>query len=108
MGGTSLASPLMAGMVALAGQRTDRLGFINPAVYAGVRSGKGQFTDVKAVHVGDGNVRADFTNPETGQGPIIYSIRTFGQDESLSLRKGWDETRGVATPTARFRTGFGA
>jgi subtilase family serine protease len=107
LGGTSLASPLMAGMVALAGQRTGRLGFLNPAVYAATRSGKNQFNDVKAVHVGDGVVRPDYLNTETGTGPIHYSVRTFGQDASLSLGNGWDETTGVGTPNARFLTGFG-
>jgi subtilase family serine protease len=106
LGGTSLASPLMAGMVALVGQRSGRLGFLNPAIYAGVRAGKGQFTDVKAVHVGDANVRPDYTDTATGTGPITYTIRTFGQDSSLSLRNGWDETTGVGTPNARFLTGF--
>ena len=69
-----------------------------------MRSGKGQFTDVKAVHVGDGNIRADFTNTEAGTGPIVYSVRTFGQDSSLSLGTGWDETTGLGTPNAKFLT----
>jgi subtilase family serine protease len=108
IGGTSLASPLMSGMVALSAQHAGgRLGFLNPAIYAGVKSGKGQFTDVKAVHVGDGNVRPDFTNSVTGAGPIIYTVRTFGQDSSLSLGNGWDETTGVGTPNAKFLTTFG-
>lgn len=108
IGGTSLASPLMAGMVALAAQRAGRVGFLNPAIYAASRSGKGQFSDVKAVHVGDGVVRPDYTDPETGTGPLTYSVRTFGQDASLSLGNGWDETTGVGTPNARFLTGFGS
>jgi subtilase family serine protease len=107
IGGTSLASPLMGGMVALVGQRTGRLGFLNPAIYASARSGKAQFTDVKAVHVGDGNVRPDYTDPAAAKGPITYSVRTFGQDSSLSLGNGWDETTGVGTPNGRFLTGFG-
>ncbi|HSP39614.1 MAG TPA: S53 family peptidase, partial [Frankiaceae bacterium] len=107
LGGTSLASPLMSGMVALAAQRTGRLGFLNPAVYASVKAGKGQFTDVRAVHVGDGQVRPDYVDPVSGRGQITYSVRTFGQNASLSLRTGWDETTGVGTPNARFLTGFG-
>jgi subtilase family serine protease len=105
IGGTSLASPLMAGMVALAGQHSGkRVGFLNPTIYGQVKGGKGTFTDVKAVHVGDGNIRADFTNTEAGTGPIVYSVRTFGQDSSLSLGTGWDETTGLGTPNAKFLT----
>jgi hypothetical protein len=92
--------------VALVGQRDGRLGFLNPAIYTTVRSGKGQFTDVKAVHVGDAVVRADYLDPEKGSGPVTYSLRTFGQDASLSLRTGWDETTGVGTPNAQFLTRF--
>jgi subtilase family serine protease len=108
IGGTSLASPLMAGMVADAAQHADsRLGFLNIAIYKLEAAHIGAFDDVTSVHHGDGNVRPDFVNGVNGNAGIVYSVRTFDQDSSLVTRPGWDDVTGVGTPNSVFLTVFG-
>jgi subtilase family serine protease len=107
LGGTSLSSPLSAGMVALASQRAgSRLGFLNPAIYAAAKKDNGMFRDVTPVHTGDGNVRPDYVNGVNPSDGIIYSVRTFNQDSSLTTSKGWDDVTGVGTLNAKFLTSF--
>ena len=94
-GGTSLASPLYAGELALALQKTGAKGFglLNPSLYAA----KGVFIDVKATtHLGD--VRPDYVNRNDPSDGIVYSVRTFGQDSSLTVTKGWDTVTGLGVP----------
>jgi subtilase family serine protease len=108
IGGTSLSSPLMAGMVADAVQHAgSRLGFLNIAVYKLAAAHIGAFDDVTSVHHGDANVRPDFINGVNGVDGIAYSIRTFDQDSSLVTRPGWDDVTGVGTPNSVFLTVFG-
>jgi subtilase family serine protease len=103
IGGTSLSSPLMAGMQALASQKAGtRLGFANPRIYAIARSGGRGFTDVTAAHDGVANVRPDFGNGLNASQGIVYSVRTFDDDSSLATRKGWDDVTGVGTPNANY------
>ena len=49
-----------------------------------------------------GNVRADFLNKINGDGGLIYSVRTFDQDSSLTVGPGWDDVTGVGSPTAEY------
>jgi len=104
IGGTSLSSPLFAGIQALKQQRTGhRLGFANPAIYSAARNGS--FADVLPVHVGRGNVRPDYANGVDPTKGILYSVRTFGEDSTLTTRTGWDDVTGIGVPTPRyFRT----
>jgi subtilase family serine protease len=109
IGGTSLASPLMAGMVADAAQHAaGRLGFLNIAIYKLEAAHIGAFNDVTSVHHGDGNVRPDFVNGVNGADGIVYSVRTFDQDSSLVTRPGWDDVTGVGSPNSVFLTVFGS
>jgi hypothetical protein len=39
---------------------------------------------------------------------IVYSVRTFDQDSSLTTGPGWDDVTGVGTPNAVFLTAFGS
>jgi subtilase family serine protease len=101
IGGTSLASPLMAGMQALATQKAGgRLGFANPAIYQ--LAGSKAFTDVRPVPKAAGNVRVDYVNSLDPSAGLVYSVRTFGDDSSLTTTKGWDDVTGVGSPTARY------
>ena len=86
IGGTSLASPLFAGVMALADQAAGRPhGFASPALYA--KAGTGAYHDV----AGDGPEHlpwrhpVDFVNGENGTGGYLYSARTFDQDEGLTI-----------------------
>ena len=113
-GGTSLSSPLMAGMLAdrppahqERGRSTRPVRVLNPALYAQARAHAGTLTDVKGVHSGDGNVRPAYVNGITPAGGILYGVRTFNQDSSLVTKPGWDDVTGLGTPNALFLTAFG-
>jgi subtilase family serine protease len=105
IGGTSLASPLMAGAQAVAQQGAgQRLGFANPLIYGlkAQSNGAGTFYDSTATQPDAGNVRADYANGYNADGGIVYSVRTFDQDSSLNTAKGWDDVTGVGTVTGRY------
>lgn len=103
IGGTSLASPLFAGMTALLSQNAGkRLGFLNPMIYAQAKSGL--FTDVKGAPVDAGNVRVDYANGENEDAGLRYSVRTFDQNSSLTTVTGWDDTTGVGVPKQSWLT----
>ncbi|MGI8577974.1 MAG: S53 family peptidase [Nocardioidaceae bacterium] len=103
IGGTSLASPLMAGMQALAAQKAGgRLGFANPRIYALARHGSAGFTDINRTNDVRANVRPDYVNGLDPSAGIVYSIRTFSDDASLQTVAGWDDVTGVGTPNARY------
>src|SRR3954451_25006929 len=79
IGGTSLASPLFAGMTALAFQHAGGgVGLLNPTIYANAAA----FTDVTGAPPDAGNVRADYVNGVDAVGGIVYSVRKFDHDSS--------------------------
>lgn len=96
-GGTSLSSPLFAAMTAvkIANTGGGRLGFLNPAIYAKAS----QFRDVLNPLDSPGVARIDFTNGENAKGGYTYSVRTFNNDSSLAIAKGWDDVTGLGSPT---------
>ncbi|MBV9830449.1 MAG: S8/S53 family peptidase [Marmoricola sp.] len=103
LGGTSLASPLFAGLTALRTQKAGtRLGALNPSIYANATSGA--FTDVKGTPKDAGNVRADFANQQDASNGILYSVRAFNLDSSLAIAKGWDDVTGVGSPNPGWLT----
>ena len=96
-GGTSVASPLFAGVQADATQAAGgRLGFANPRIYSIARSTPDAFTDVLSVP--GANVRPDYVNGLNPSAGIVYSIRTFDQDSSLTTGPGWDDVTGIGSP----------
>jgi subtilase family serine protease len=104
IGGTSLASPLLAGMGALAVQKAGSgLGFLNPLFYAAPPS---QITDVKPAK-DLGVVRVDYANGVDPSGGLVYSVRTFNQDSSLVTKTGWDTVTGLGVPTRAFLNAVG-
>jgi subtilase family serine protease len=100
VGGTSLSSPLFAGVQAVAQSGTGRrIGFANPFIYAASRFHV--FYDVTPQ--GDaGNVRSDYANGQNADGGVVYSVRTFDQDSSLTTGPGWDDVTGVGSVTSRY------
>ncbi|RIX28081.1 serine protease [Amnibacterium setariae] len=95
IGGTSLASPLFAGLTALSIQKAKHdVGLLNPTIYAS----KGAFTDVTAKFPDAGNVRADYANSENAAKGILYSVRLFDQDSSLPVTAGYDNVTGIGAP----------
>jgi subtilase family serine protease len=103
IGGTSLASPLFTGMTALALQQSGSgVGLLNPVIYANAKTGA--FTDVKGAPQQAGDVRVDFANGVDATGGLLYSVRTFGQDSSLKVAKGWDNVTGIGSPNGSWLT----
>ena len=107
IGGTSLASPLFAGMTALTLQHSGGgVGLLNPVIYGNATSGV--FTDVKGTPKDAGDVRVDYANGVDATGGLLYSVRTFNQDSTLKVTKGWDNVTGVGSPNAGWLTAIPA
>jgi subtilase family serine protease len=113
IGGTSLASPLFAGVMALADQLAEKngghaLGFANPALYAAYSatkaSGSAAFHDIVNPTTAAGApttlaaVRSDFINGENDSAGIRYSLRSFNQTGTIKTAPGYDDVTGVGTP----------
>lgn len=104
IGGTSVSSPLTAGMLADVQQAVGhRLGFADPLLYALAGAGSKGLTDVlpqAASAAPLGVVRVDYVDQD-GFDPAhgyLYTVRTFDQDSSLVTTKGWDDVTGLGTP----------
>lgn len=102
LGGTSLSSPLMAGLVAIADQAAGfHHGFINPALYPLV--GTSYVHDVKDPAITHYVVRKDYpADPATGisdpSGPVTTSLRAFNLTNTLKAAPGYDDITGVGSP----------
>ncbi len=87
IGGTSLSSPVIAGIMALASQgRRHSIGFANPSLYV-LGLLKGAFHDVQAP-----------AGPTGMMSQSGRSLLTLGQDSSLTSTRGYDDTTGLGTP----------
>src|SRR5439155_26639648 len=105
IGGTSLSSPLFAGMQADATEAAGgRLGFANPAIYQLARDGGAAYNDVLPNR--GAVVRNDFADNIDGKNGFRYSVRTFDDDSSLWTAEGWDPVTGIGTPNATYITSY--
>ncbi len=99
VGGTSVASPVLAGLVAVMADRNGgRLGFLNPSLYrvrgrAVRRVGPARNPAVSAAAAFN-----NFLNAEDG---ISYQLLSGGQYGTLRVRKGYDDVTGLGSPSAR-------
>jgi subtilase family serine protease len=85
--GTSVATPLLAGLVALADQEARRpLGLINPALYAMLAARDRGIVDI----------RSGSNTTMFGQNGTTYTVRGF------AARKGYDLVSGVGTVNAAY------
>lgn len=104
VGGTSLAAPLFTAMTALAEQHSrHRAGQLNPAIYRHASA----FTDVSGPAPDLGVVRADYVNQVDARNGMVYTARTFDQDSSLPVGRGWDPVTGLGVPNGRWFTALG-
>jgi subtilase family serine protease len=104
IGGTSLASPLFAGMTALAVQHAGgAVGLLNPTIYSHTSA----FTDVKGTPGALGDVRVDYANGVDASDGLLYSVRTFNQDSELAIAPGWDNVTGLGTPNSKWLHALG-
>ena len=97
IGGTSLASPLLAGVMAIADQAAGYPhGFANPLFYK--LNGTSAVHDVQPLGHPVAEVRTDFVNfTNRGQGKF-YRLRTADVPTTIYTRPGYDDVTGVGTP----------
>jgi subtilase family serine protease len=98
IGGTSLASPLLAGVVALADQlHHHSLGFINPLYYALL--GSPALHDIVAPGSPLAQVRTDYVNFLDNSQGKFFRLQTIDvQSSTLHDTPGYDDETGVGTP----------
>jgi len=101
-GGTSVATPLIAGIQADAEQALGRpIGFADPAVYA--RYGTRAYHDVTDDPLGPGvTIAAAVGDAGAGAGLTTSYADTFARDTSLRATRGYDDITGVGSPTAAY------
>jgi subtilase family serine protease len=100
LGGTSLASPIFAGLMALADQAAGAPhGFANPLFYANA----GEFYDVLSVKTAV--ARRNYVNGVDSSDGTVDRLRTFDDysgSPSQHTGAGWDNVTGLGTPTGIF------
>ncbi|MCW2787392.1 MAG: serine protease [Marmoricola sp.] len=98
IGGTSLSSPLMAGLLAVADQDAHHsLGFVNPLYYA-MNGGRG-LHDLVAPSSPLSEVRTNFVNGVDSSDGLSYELRTTDvQSSTLHDVPGYDNETGVGSP----------
>jgi subtilase family serine protease len=98
IGGTSLASPLLAGMVAVADQAHHKaLGFINPLYYSML--GTSALHDIVAPKSPIAQVRTEYVNGVDNKQGKLYKLQTIDvQTSTLHDGPGYDDETGVGTP----------
>lgn len=108
IGGTSLASPVIAAVQALAQEARGgkAIGFANPSIYA--KYGTKAYHDVTDDPTGSGLAvaRVDFVNGYDATDGLATSVRSLGKDSSLSAVKGYDDVTGVGTPANGYVESF--
>jgi subtilase family serine protease len=116
VGGTSLATPLFAGIEADAAAlaQSGQLGFIDPALYQ--LAGTAAFHDVTDSPRGRGVrialARNEWANSAKGTGKVKTSLYTLGIDglgaAALQATKGYDNVTGLGSPTGKFAAALAA
>jgi subtilase family serine protease len=100
IGGTSLASPIFAGIMALLDQKSGSPhGFANPLFYAHA----GAFYDVTSVKTAV--ARRNFVNNVDASAGTVDRLRTFDDysgSPTQHTNPGWDNVTGLGTPKSGF------
>jgi subtilase family serine protease len=90
-GGTSLASPLTAAMMAVVQQATHTsVGFANPTLYGTYRAAQSLFNDVTSPKA---PTALAYTSASSGNDYLV----TLDQDTSLTTAKGYDDVTGLGS-----------
>jgi subtilase family serine protease len=114
IGGTSVASPTFAGILADAEQAAGHdLGFVNPVLYQ--RAGSGAYHDITENPSGQYEVRNNYTDPDTQTGPLLTYLRAMGIDgqdvsgdnAALPATPGYDDSTGLGSPNRFIQSFFG-
>ena len=110
IGGTSLATPIIAGLQALVQQTGGGvpIGFADPAIYS--HYGSPILHDPTGNPLGDNEppavIRVDFNNAADATQGTTTTLRTSSLDTSLTSTTGYDTTTGVGTPAPGYITAF--
>src|SRR5450759_2620542 len=100
IGGTSLSSPIFAGLMALLDQKAEYPhGFANPLFYAN----SGKFYDVLSVKTAV--ARRNFVNGVDASNGTVDRLRTFDDYSGSPTQQtgpGWDNVTGLGTPSNLF------
>jgi subtilase family serine protease len=100
IGGTSLSSPIFAGLMALADQKAGFAhGFANPLFYSNAAA----FYDVTSVKTAV--ARRNFVNGVDGSNGTVDRLRTFDDYSGSPTQHtgpGWDNVTGLGTPGSSF------
>lgn len=100
IGGTSLSSPIFAGLMALADQKAGYAhGFANPLFYSNTNA----FFDVTSVKTAV--ARRNFVNSVDATSGTVDLLRTFDDysgSPTQSTGPGWDNVTGMGTPSNNF------
>jgi subtilase family serine protease len=104
IGGTSLSSPLLAGMLAVANQKAHHpLGFVNPLYYHLI--GSSALLDVVAPKSPVLQVRTNFANSVDASDGLAFLLQTIDvQNTTIHSTKGYDDETGVGAPGPTFFT----
>jgi subtilase family serine protease len=101
IGGTSLSSPIMAGIMALADQaHGSPHGFANPVFYS--LAGSSAYTDIVNPAATVAVVRTNYNNGVDASAGLSYRLRTMNQTLTLQTTAGYDDVTGVGTPSSSF------
>ncbi len=99
IGGTSLASPIFAGLMAdLQQLKGSDIGFANPLLYSTFKATPSAFNDI--LHVDKaGVVRANFNNSEDATAGYSYRFRSFDFTTGLTIHTvaGYDDVTGIGS-----------
>lgn len=96
VGGTSLACPLFAAVMALADQRAGAPhGFANPALYA--QAGTPAFHDIRGRGINKAVVRVNFNNGLNAAAGRTTLLRSLNDTGSIYVRPGYDDVTGIGT-----------
>ena len=97
VGGTSLSSPLFAGIMAVADQVAGQPhGFANPVFYANATSGA--FIDIVPTADPVAVVRVDYANRVNDAAGLITSLRSMDFPLAINTAVGYDDVTGVGSP----------
>lgn len=99
IGGTSLSSPLLAGVIAVANQVSHHaLGFVNPLYYKLLRTPA--VHDITAPKAPIAQVRTNYTNGVDASGGLTFLLQTIDvQSSTIHSRPGYDDETGVGSPS---------
>lgn len=99
IGGTSLASPIFAGLMADLQQHLgSNIGFANPMLYATFKATPSAFNDIQ--HIANaGVVRANFNNSIDATAGYSYRFRSFDFTTGLTIHTavGYDNVTGIGS-----------